>query len=47
MRNKHRLIKRLGSLLGAAILAAALSGCVVVPERGGYYHPYHAGYYVY
>jgi hypothetical protein len=32
-------------VLGAIGLAVALSGCIVVPERGGYWHPYHYGYY--
>jgi hypothetical protein len=31
--------------LGAIGLAVALSGCVVVPARGYYYHPYRYGYY--
>ncbi len=33
---------------GAFVLAAALSGCIFIPERGpryGYYHPHPYGYY--
>jgi hypothetical protein len=33
-------------LVGAAALAAALSGCIVYPygPRGGYYHPHYYYY---
>ncbi len=39
--------RRLIGVLGLVALAVTLSGCVVEPYRGAYYHPYRYGYYAY
>ena len=38
-------MRRFITLTIASLLAAALSGCIIVPPRGGYYHDhYDRGY---
>ncbi len=45
MTRRENEVKRLTlTLIAGALLAAALSGCIVVPA-GGYYGGYHHGYY--
>ena len=39
-------MKKIGTFLSIALLCAALSGCIIVPEHGGYYGPaYYGGCY--
>lgn len=39
-------MKKILALIALAIcLGSALSGCIVVPEGGGYHDHYHGGYY--
>ncbi|MFC5472536.1 hypothetical protein [Paraherbaspirillum soli] len=39
--------KLIGLVVLGVILSTALSGCIVVPARGGYYGPPHPYYYHY
>jgi hypothetical protein len=40
-------MKKLFLIAGLCVFAAMATGCIVVPARGGYHHPYywHHGYY--
>jgi hypothetical protein len=42
--SKRSFGRRIVTWAAMAVLGASLAGCVVYPA-GGYYHPYHYGYY--
>jgi hypothetical protein len=41
---KSSLIRKAATVMAVVLMAITLSGCVIVPAGGGYYHPHHWGY---